>query len=184
MPRRKLGPDEYIGDDGDLMTRDEAIAIGQLEKLAKHWPKTLKLVSMAGEIYIIRNDDKPANEHVSHTPGSHRRHPERRRRLVTGRSAADVIGEDGKVRVLSRRCGTCLFRRDHPFGSERATEVIEANVTAGALLTCHSTLPYGGHPDFGPAVCAGFWAQHAMSTAAGRMARFLLGVTRIDPPGS
>jgi hypothetical protein len=38
------------------------------------------------------------------------------------------------------------------------------------------------HPDFGPAVCAGFWAQHAMSTAAGRMARFLLGVTRIAPP--
>jgi len=98
------------------------------------------------------------------------------------REAADVIGVDGKVRVLSRRCSTCLFRRDHPFGADRATEVIAANVAVGALLTCHSTLPYGEHPDFGPAVCAGFWAQHAMSTAAGRMARFLLGVTRIDPP--
>jgi hypothetical protein len=94
-----------------------------------------------------------------------------------------VIGDDGRVRVLSRRCGTCLFRRDHPFGEERAAEVIETNVARGALLTCHATLPYGEHPDFGPAVCAGFWAQHAMATAAGRMARFLLGVTRISPPG-
>ena len=37
------------------------------------------------------------------------------------RSASDVIGGDGKVRVLSHRCGTCLFRRDHPFGADRAT---------------------------------------------------------------
>lgn len=102
---------------------------------------------------------------------------------MSGRRAPDVIGDDGRVRVLSRRCGTCLFRRDHPFGEERAAEVIETNVARGALLTCHATLPYGEHPDFGPAVCAGFWAQHAMATAAGRMARFLLGVTRISPPG-
>ncbi len=100
---------------------------------------------------------------------------------MTARDATDVLGDDGKVRVLSRRCGPCLFRRDHPFGVERATEVIETNVACGALLTCHSTLPYGEHPDFGPAVCAGFWTQHAMSTAAGRIAR-LLGVTRIAPP--
>ena len=101
---------------------------------------------------------------------------------MSSRRATDVIGGDGKVRVLSRRCDTCLFRRDQPFGAGRAAEVIEANVAAGALLTCHSTLPYGAHPDFGPAVCAGFWAQHAMSTAAGRIARFMLGITRIDPP--
>ena len=67
MPRRKLGPDEYTGDDGDLMTRDEAIAIGQLQRLAIHWPKTLKLVSMDSQLYVIRNDDKPAHEHVDHT---------------------------------------------------------------------------------------------------------------------
>jgi hypothetical protein len=94
----------------------------------------------------------------------------------------DVIGDDGRVRVLSRRCRTCLFRRDHPFGAERAAEVIGTNVARGALLTCHSTLPYGPNPDFGPAVCAGFWARHALETAAGRMARFVLGVTRIAPP--
>jgi hypothetical protein len=33
------------------------------------------------------------------------------------------------------------------------------------------------------AVCAGFWARHGMNTAAGRIARFMLGVVRIAPPG-
>jgi hypothetical protein len=104
--------------------------------------------------------------------------------MVTIRSATDVIGDDGKVRVLSRRCGTCVFRPGNPMqlAPGRFEELIRRNVDAGALLTCHSTLPYGDHPDFGPAVCAGFWAQYAMSTAAGRMAEFVLGVTRIDPP--
>jgi hypothetical protein len=95
---------------------------------------------------------------------------------------SDVLAGDGRVRVLSRRCNTCVTRDGNPFGPARSAEVIEANIAAGALLTCHSTLPYGDHPDFGPAVCAGFWARHAMKTAAGRIARFMLGITRIAPP--
>ena len=95
----------------------------------------------------------------------------------------DVLGDDGRVRVLSRRCSTCLTRRGNPFGPVRSAEVIEANIAAGALLTCHDTLPYSRYLDFGPAVCAGFWARHAMKTAAGRMARFVLGTVRIAPPG-
>jgi hypothetical protein len=55
---RDLGPDEFIGDNGDLMTREEAIAIGQLQRLARHWPKTLKLVSMDGELHVIHSADE------------------------------------------------------------------------------------------------------------------------------
>jgi hypothetical protein len=102
--------------------------------------------------------------------------------MTARKQSHDVIGDDGRVRVLSRRCPTCVTRKGNPFGTEKSAEVIERNVAVGALLTCHSTLPYGDHPDFGPAVCAGFWARHAMETAAGRMARFVLGVTRIAPP--
>ena len=87
-----------------------------------------------------------------------------------------------KVRVLSRRCTTCLFRRDQPFGEARAAQVIQANVDAGALLTCHTTLPYGDDPEFGPAVCAGFWAAHGQQTTAGQIAQHLIGITRINPP--
>lgn len=65
----------------------------------------------------------------------------------------DVFDHDlGKVRVLSRRCDTCIFWPGNlmrlPEG--RCEEVVEANLAAGALLTCHATLPYGEHPDFGP----------------------------------
>ncbi len=101
---------------------------------------------------------------------------------MTAKQPYDVIGDDGRVRVLQSRCKTCLFRPDHLFGQDRAAEVIQTDVDAGAFLTCHSTLPYRDHPDFGPAVCAGFWARHAMQTAAGRIAKFMLGVTRITPP--
>jgi hypothetical protein len=104
--------------------------------------------------------------------------------MSDARAATDMLGDDGQVRVLSRRCGTCIFRPGAlmHLTQARFEDVVRRNVDAGALLTCHATLPYGGHPDFGPAVCAGFWAQHGMSTAAGRMARFILGVTRIPPP--
>lgn len=102
------------------------------------------------------------------------------------RHPADVIDrESGKVRVLRKHCRTCVFRPEGRdlFGEARVDELIARNVAAGALLTCHSTLPYGDHPEFGPAVCAGFWARHGMKTAAGRMARFVLGVVRPMPPG-
>lgn len=100
------------------------------------------------------------------------------------RHPSDVLDADGHVRVLSHRCETCIFRPGAKMHLTRACfeDLVRRNVDAGALLTCHATLPYGDHPDFGPAVCAGFWAQHAMSTAAGRMARFMLGITRIKPP--
>lgn len=98
---------------------------------------------------------------------------------------ADVLTADNRVRVLRKRCSTCVFRAEgrELFGPERVDELTDRNVAAGALLTCHSTLPYGPYPEFGPAVCAGFWARHGMKTAAGRMARFVLGVVRPMPPG-
>lgn len=102
------------------------------------------------------------------------------------RHPADVIDHDsGKVRVLRKRCDTCLFRPEgrELFGPDRADDVIRRNVGAGALLTCHLTLPYGPYPEFGPAVCAGFWARYGLATAAGRIAKFMLGIVRIQSPG-
>lgn len=91
--------------------------------------------------------------------------------------------ETGKVRVLRKRCETCLFRPGERelFGEDRVQEVIQRNLERDALLTCHSTLPYGPHPDFGPAVCAGFWARHRRDVAAGRLA-MLIGLVRPMPP--
>lgn len=100
------------------------------------------------------------------------------------REPHDVLDpETRKVRVLARRCKTCIFWDDDRMhlGPERTAEIIDGNVEAGALLTCHSTLPYGEHPEFGPAVCAGFWAEHR-NVAAGRIAERMLGTVRIEPP--
>jgi hypothetical protein len=103
------------------------------------------------------------------------------------RDPADVLDHpSGKVRVLTRQCATCIFRPGDPMqlGAERTLQVINHNLQAGALLTCHATLPYGDHPEFGPAVCAGFWSRHRNDVLAGRMAQLFLGVLRVDPPGS
>ena len=101
------------------------------------------------------------------------------------RAPGDIIDRaTGRVRVLSRRCDTCLFRRQgrQMFGEDRVAEVTAANLEAGALLTCHGTLPYGENPDFGPAACAGFWARHHRDVLAGRYALLFLGIIRVDPP--
>lgn len=105
---------------------------------------------------------------------------------MASRHPADVVDPaSGKVRVLRKRCATCLFRREgrEVFGESRIADVVRRNVDAGALLTCHSTLPYGPYPDFAPAVCAGFWARHGLATAAGRIAKHLIGLVRPMPPG-
>lgn len=106
--------------------------------------------------------------------------------MSAGRHPADVVDEEtGKVRVLARRCDSCVFRPGigECLGPGRLEEIVRRNVDAGALLTCHSTLPYGPYPEFGPAVCAGFWARHGLSTAAGRIAKLMLGIVRVAPPG-
>lgn len=106
-------------------------------------------------------------------------------RTRAARDPSDVLDHAaGKVRVLAARCQTCVFRAEgrEIFGEDRCEEVIRRNVEANALLTCHETLPYGPHPEFGPAVCAGFWARHGLATAAGRLAR-LIGLVRLLPPG-
>lgn len=39
------------------LTDDEAKAIASLERLAKRWPKTLRLVSMSGDLAVVHTKD-------------------------------------------------------------------------------------------------------------------------------
>jgi len=100
---------------------------------------------------------------------------------MTGKRAHEVIGGDGRVRVLAPACSTCIYGPGSIVSPERRDEVTAANLAADALLTCHHTLP-GMSDGLDPAVCAGFWARHRRDVAAGRLA-WLIGVTRIRPPG-
>lgn len=101
---------------------------------------------------------------------------------MSGKLADMIDPESGKIRVLSERCPTCIFRRGDPMslGEARIAHIISENVRRGTLLTCHATLPYGENPDFGESACAGFWAQHS-NVENGWVAK-ILGIVRIAPP--
>jgi hypothetical protein len=85
--------------------------------------------------------------------------------------------EAGKIRVCERKCSTCVFRAgDKMFlGPGRLKEVVDGNLEAGTLLTCHKTLPYSIEKN-DPAVCRGFWDSYGLMTAAGRVAQFVIGI--------
>lgn len=100
---------------------------------------------------------------------------------MPGKRPGDVIGGDGRVRVLAPACSTCIYGPGSIVSPARRDEVTAANLAADALLTCHHTLP-GMSDDMDPAVCAGFWARHWRDVITGRLA-YLIGITRITPPG-
>jgi hypothetical protein len=105
------------------------------------------------------DDDDGEDERVSpHDPSSHR------------------------LRILNAKCETCVFKPGNPMhlrpGKLRA--LIAANLAADAPLVCHSTLPYGKNPDFGPAVCHGW--DESYDTNGVLIMKRLGGVDLIDPP--
>jgi hypothetical protein len=68
----------------------------------------------------------------------------------------------GLSRLLSGRCGTCIL---HPgdrmhLGPERTAAFIRNVLAAGSYVVCHQTLTYGDHPDYGPAICRGFFDSY------------------------
>jgi hypothetical protein len=71
-----------------------------------------------------------------------------------------------KPLLLSKRCASCIFGPAPAVGPDRVREVIRANLAAGALLMCHSTL-YGQTE--AEAMCRGFWDAHRDRTNTARV---------------
>ena len=65
----------------------------------------------------------------------------------------------GLSRLLSERCPTCILRPGDPMhlGAERTAAFIRHALDAGSYVVCHETLTYGDFPDYGPAICRGFF---------------------------
>lgn len=57
------------GDNSDPLTNEEAKAIRALERVASHWPQTLKLVSMGGSLHVIHTEDPRYHDLLSHLRG-------------------------------------------------------------------------------------------------------------------
>jgi hypothetical protein len=65
----------------------------------------------------------------------------------------------GLSRLLSERCPTCILRAGDPMhlGPSRTAAFIRQTLDAGSYMVCHETLSYGDFPDYGPAICRGFF---------------------------
>ncbi len=88
----------------------------------------------------------------------------------------------GKTRLLSRECGTCIFRPGNAMwlAAGRLKQMIsEARTDAHGYIVCHSTLGYAGSR-VPPAICRGFadryptWQLHLIAA--------LWGFVEVDPP--
>lgn len=93
--------------------------------------------------------------------------------------------ETDRPRLLSRKCATCIFRPGNLMHLRpgRVTEMVRSAVAGGGTITCHSTLEYGEHPDYGEAVCRGFYDSVGPRSQIVRIVERLGGYTEVPPPG-
>lgn len=78
----------------------------------------------------------------------------------------DVLGPDGRLRVMREKCGSCIFGPHSPLRAGRFEELRRAWEQRGAetYQVCHVTSTWdasdpedGPAPDDAPAVCRGFF---------------------------
>jgi hypothetical protein len=127
-----------------------------------------------------------------------------RRRLTPGDETADADGTEpgdgeappgwrqditdpatGLSRLLSERCPTCILRPGDPMhlGPERTAAFIRQVLDAGSYVICHDTLTYGDFPDYGPAICRGFFDGYRDRTPALLILQAGRRLTEVPPPG-
>ena len=92
----------------------------------------------------------------------------------------------GGSRLLSRRCSTCILRAGDPMclGPERLQVIISQALAAGSFVVCHDTLTYGDFPEYGPAICRGFFDAYADKSPALILLRAYQRLAEVPPPGS
>ena len=67
-------------------------------------------------------------------------------------------------------------------GPQHTAEFVRQALDRGTFVVCHQTLTYGDHPDFGPAICRGFFDAFASRSPALRLLRAFGRLTEVDPP--
>jgi hypothetical protein len=91
----------------------------------------------------------------------------------TGRPQDITDPATGLSRLLSERCSTCILRPGDKMhlGPEQTAAFVRRALAEGTFVVCHQTLTYGDHPDFGPAICRGFFDAFAGRSPALRLLR-------------
>jgi len=95
-----------------------------------------------------------------------------------------VDPETGRPRLLSKRCATCIFRPGNQMhlAPGRLRSLVNGALENDTWIPCHDTLAYGPHPDFGEAICRGFYDRFASASAGIRLAEALGGCPEVPPP--
>jgi hypothetical protein len=90
----------------------------------------------------------------------------------------------GLSRLLSERCPTCILRPGDPMhlGPDRTAAFIRQVLDAGSYVVCHETLTYGDFPDYGPAICRGFFDAYRDRTRDLLILQAGRRLTEVPPP--
>jgi hypothetical protein len=91
----------------------------------------------------------------------------------------------GKPRLLSRQCETCIYRPGNlmHLSTGRLKSMTEDACREGCQgVICHDTLDYGGNPEFGGALCRGFYDNFGSRNGFIRIIERLGGFDEVDPP--
>lgn len=64
----------------------------------------------------------------------------------------------------------------------RVTSMVREAIAGGGSITCHKTLSYGEYPDYGEAVCRGFYDTVGERTNVIRVINRLGGFREVPPP--
>ena len=90
----------------------------------------------------------------------------------------------GLSRLLSERCPTCILRPGDPMhlGPGRTAAFIRQALDAGSYVVCHDTLTYGDFPDYGPAICRGFFDAYRDRTRDLLILQAGRRLTEVPPP--
>jgi hypothetical protein len=90
-----------------------------------------------------------------------------------------------RPRLLSVQCQTCIFRPGNPMRlrAGRLRQMVRDALQQGSQgIICHSTVSYGANPDFGGALCRGFYDAYGPQNNFVRVMERLGGFTEVDPP--
>ncbi|MGW3389530.1 hypothetical protein [Streptomyces cinereoruber] len=94
--------------------------------------------------------------------------------------------ETGEIRVLSRKCGTCVLNpaaTAAPLAPGRRKAFIEEARDDNGHVVCHSTLPPAVPRDYPAAMCRGFVDAYGLPAAAVEaVEHFGAHIVEVDPP--
>jgi hypothetical protein len=90
-----------------------------------------------------------------------------------------------RPQLLAERCSSCVFRPGNlmSLSPGRLADLVQGNLDNGAALICHQTLDYGDHPEFGEAVCRGFYDAYGDQCNSIRVMERIGGFAEVPPPG-